>query len=104
MDRKSIIRITQQFKKNLEFQGIRVQKIILFGSYANGNAHDGSDIDLVVLSDDFENKNYWERIDLLTEAIYSVFAPIEATALTFSEWDKGERNINEYAKNGEVIE
>ena len=32
---------------------------MLFGSYATGQYRDDSDIDLVVISRDFENKSYW---------------------------------------------
>ena len=34
-------------------QRIKVQKAILYGSYAHGVPHDDSDVDLIVLSDDF---------------------------------------------------
>ena len=36
------------------------QKIILFGSLANGNVHEYSDIDLVVIKD--SDKNFYERL------------------------------------------
>jgi hypothetical protein len=36
----------------------------------------------VVISDDFAEKGYWERIDILVEAFYEVFAPIEPAAMT----------------------
>jgi predicted nucleotidyltransferase len=39
-------------------------KIVLFGSYANGTAHDDSDIDmLVILDSDNVSKTYQERLD-----------------------------------------
>lgn len=51
----------------------------------------------------FPARNYWERIDILSDAIYEVFEPIEAVALTVEEWEKGENIIAEYAKEREVI-
>ncbi len=39
----------------------------------------------------------------MSDAIYEVFEPIEAVALTVEEWEKGESTIAEYAKKGEVI-
>ncbi len=59
--------------------------------------------DIVVIFEDFEDKDYWERIDILSDAIYEVFEPIEAVAMTPEEWGKGESLIAEYAKDGEVI-
>ena len=48
-------------------------------------------------------KHYWERIDILSEAIYDIFEPIEATAFTPEEWQSRESLITDFAKNGEVI-
>lgn len=62
-----------------------------------------SDIDLVVISDDFLHKGYWQRIELLTDAIYEVFKPIEAVAMTVKEWEKGKSVIADFARAGEAV-
>ena len=64
---------------------------------------EGSDIDVVVISEDFIGKNYWERIEILSDAIYEIFAPIEAIAMTQDEWDRGDSFVTEFARNGEVL-
>jgi predicted nucleotidyltransferase len=38
-----------------------VKKAILFGSYAKGNCHDWSDIDLALVSDAFEGERFRDR-------------------------------------------
>ena len=103
MGKKDVLDIIQQFQMALQEQGIKVSKIILYGSWARGNAHDDSDIDLVVISQQFEGKEYWDRIQIISEAIYKVFAPIEAVAMTPREWESGDRMICAYAKDGEVL-
>lgn len=40
----------------IEKPGVRPLKIILFGFYAGGIPREGSDIDVIVISDDFKNK------------------------------------------------
>ncbi|MSQ09825.1 MAG: nucleotidyltransferase domain-containing protein [Dehalococcoidia bacterium] len=35
--------------------GLRLEAVILYGSHARGSAHEWSDIDLAVISPDFEN-------------------------------------------------
>lgn len=103
MDKKSVLDIISNFKKTIESKGIKVNRLILFGSYAKGEHNEGSDIDLVVISEDFNNKTYWERIDILSAAIYEVFEPIEAVAMTPEEWERRESRIFDYAKYGKVI-
>ena len=103
MDKNAAIDIVRKFKKAIEARNIVVNRIVLFGSYAFGNQKEGSDIDVAVILDDFRNKDYWDRIDILSHAIYEVFEPIEAIALTTDEWERGDKAIIEFAKSGEVI-
>jgi len=103
MDKNTAIEATRKFRKALEERNIKVDKIILFGSYSKGTQRDGSDIDVAVISKDFEGRNYWERIDILTDAIYEVFQPIEAVPFTPKEWEKGDKLIINYAAEGEAI-
>lgn len=103
MDKDTVLDIISRFRNSLEARGIRVNKIILYGSWSKSTQIEGSDIDLVVLSDDFRDKGYWERIDLLSTAIYEVFEPIEAVAMTPEEWEEEDTFIKSYAKEGEVI-
>jgi predicted nucleotidyltransferase len=104
MDKKAALEILSRVRKAIEAQQCMVDKLVLFGSYATGTTiREGSDIDVVVISKDFAGKDYWQRTDILSQAIYEVFEPIEAVALTPEEWDKGESVVVEYAKNGEVV-
>lgn len=103
MDKNSVLKIIARFQKSLETKGIKATKIILYGSYAKGNYTETSDIDVVVISDDFVNMDYWERINVLSDSIYEIFALIEAVAMTPEEWEKGDSFICDYAKDGEVL-
>lgn len=95
--------MVSDFGGALEAEGIRPQKIILFGSHSTQTQRPDSDIDLVVISEDFAGKGYWDRIDILAAAIGKVFEPIEAIAMTPEEWQRGDSRIADYARNGEVI-
>jgi len=103
MDQDAVIRTVKQFKEALESINIQVEQLILFGSHAVGAAREDSDIDVVVISPSFSNKSYWERIDILTEAIYKVVAPIEASAFTREEWESEQSLIVDYARNGVLV-
>jgi len=103
MGKAAVLKIIGQFKGVLEKKGIKIERLILYGSYAAGTQREGSDIDLVVISNDFSGLGYWQRIDLLSDAIYEVFKPIEAVAMTRAEWEKGDSFIVDFARNGEVV-
>lgn len=103
MDKKSAVNIIYRLKDIIENKKITVSRIILFGSFAKGNGNEDSDIDIVIISDDFASMTYWERIDCLSDAIYEVFEPIEAVSFTNKEWNNGDSFLVDYAKEGEVV-
>ena len=103
MDKGEVLEIILRFQQALEGKGIEINKLVLFGSYATGQFREGSDIDVVVISDSFTGKGYWERIDILSDAIYEVFAPVEAVGMTPDEWEKKDSFIADYARNGEIV-
>jgi hypothetical protein len=83
---KEISHIIAEYKQRLEVLGVRVKKIILYGSYALGRAKEDSDIDLVVVSDDFKNMDLWERLCLLGRARIGIKRPMEILGLTEEEF------------------
>jgi len=103
MGQDTVLATVKRFKNALESINIQVDQLILFGSHAEGTAREDSDIDLVVISSSFSDKGYWERINILTDAIYQVFAPIEASAFTPDEWKSEKSLISDYAKNGVLV-
>lgn len=103
MNQKAALRTVKRFRHALESTEFRIDRLILFGSHANGTAREDSDIDVVVISPSFANKDYWERIDILSEAIYRILAPIEASAFTPEEWHEDKSLLVDYAKNGVLI-
>jgi len=103
MDKKAVLIIIKDFQKALEASRIKVEKFVLYGSYAEDRYREGSDIDLIVISEDFRDKSYWQRIDIIADAVYEVFQPIEAVAMTPEEWERKDSLIAHFAAGGEVI-
>lgn len=66
---------------------ITPSKIILFGSYAKGQPHRHSDIDLAVISPQFSGMNDIERIMLLSDLSRGVSTPgnVDIDPLGFTE-------------------
>lgn len=92
--RPEIKKIISEFKKALARQGIKTERIILFGSQAQGTAGEYSDIDLVVISSSFKDLNFMQRCELLGRAIAEIMEPIEPLAYTPEEFDMQKRKTN----------
>ena len=92
MDQIAVLKIVQRFRKALEARGVVPEKMILYGSHARGAAGEQSDIDLIVISRDFEHKTFWQRIDLLSDV-----------PMTPEEWETGDSPLVDFAKDGQVV-
>ena len=73
------------YLKELSELGVEVQKVILYGSYAKGNFRKDSDIDFVVVSDNFKRMNLRKRLEVLGIAAVRLMKPIEAYGVTPDE-------------------
>jgi len=82
---KEITHLIKEYQQKLESSGVRVKKIIIYGSHASGKPSKESDIDLVVISDDFKNMDLWERLCLLGRARIGIKRPMEILGFTEEE-------------------
>ena len=88
-------------------------KIILFGSYANGNPTENSDIDLmVILDNDHVSKTYEERLDkkiFIRNLILDINRKIPIDLLVYSKEElklikkHGNYFIDEIERTGRII-
>ncbi|MFH0800132.1 MAG: nucleotidyltransferase domain-containing protein [Pseudomonadota bacterium] len=65
----------------------RVERVLLFGSYATGRATDSSDIDLAIISPDFRGKPEMETLQSLSRAAMEIDTSLEVLAFTPEEMD-----------------
>jgi len=57
----SVAELTEEFVSRIsELYGARLNKVILFGSYARGDQHEDSDVDYLVVLNDPEIKTFRE--------------------------------------------
>jgi len=90
MDRKKvdIKKIVRKYVLELKKRGVNPQQIILYGSYAKGKPHPGSDIDLIVISPDLAKMHPLKKLEFLSLATMDINAPIEAMGYTPNEIKK----------------
>lgn len=79
---KSVIK---EYKEELKHLGINVKQVILYGSFAKGSQRADSDIDLLIVSDDFKKLNLRQRLEILGIAAARIREPVEAKGYSFSE-------------------
>ena len=58
----------KRFRESLEKAGIRQQQVLLYGSQRHGTATEGSDIDLIIISPDWDPLSRRERLELLASS------------------------------------
>ena len=71
----------------LKSKGIRFEKAIVFGSLAKGKGREDSDIDLAIISKDFEKDPFEVQVKLFKYAA-KVSDRIEPIALSSKEFEK----------------
>ncbi|MFH2070888.1 MAG: nucleotidyltransferase domain-containing protein [Elusimicrobiota bacterium] len=99
--------IVYQYIQLLENK-IRIDKVILFGSSANGKIGRNSDLDIIILSDDFKKMNFLKRLELLSRARgrECISVPMDIIGYTTKEFSRSSKEsliLGEAKKNGQVI-
>ena len=91
MDKATVLNVIYDLHKTLKEYGIKDNHIALFGSFHNGNMHEDSDIDIIVVSSLFEGKNLLERVDITAQAQMEVkrkhVVPMDILLKTPKEYD-----------------
>lgn len=77
--------VIEEYKQALRTLGINVERVILYGSFAKGNQREDSDIDLIIISEDFRKMNLRERLEVLGIAAARIMKPVEAKGYTAEE-------------------
>jgi|LGVC01.1.fsa_nt_gb predicted nucleotidyltransferase len=100
MVEKKIKRIIQKFVAILLDKGIRIEQVILYGSYASGNITPYSDIDIAIISPDFGNDKF-EESKLLLQTAWRVDprlqpVPISSESFVKNTWIPLFHQIKEY--------
>ena len=100
MDKTDALNIAQKYaeviKNNFDFQ-----KLILFGSYAKGNPHKDSDIDIAVVFSDYNNR--LDRQVELMKLTRKVDSRIEPHPFREKEFELSNPFVNEIMTYGKEI-
>ena len=106
MDKKEceqiIKKLREVLKKLNQELPVKINRGILFGSYARGEAEEESDLDLILVSESFRGLNYLERInqllDLEWKLIDALDKPFDLLFYSPEEWEREDSPIIRIAK------
>jgi predicted nucleotidyltransferase len=81
---------------------IRVDMVVLFGSYATQEARDDSDIDLAVFSEDFDGRSTWERQETIARATVGRAYRVSPVGFSMNEYRNHTRHsfVSEVLRSG----
>jgi len=104
MVESTIITSLQRYIAELSSFGIHASKLILFGSYAQGNADRYSDIDLVVIAPEFDGPRENTMVEKMWLATLPADNRIEPIPCGEKEWETDQsRPILEIARREGII-
>ena len=98
-------KIISLYIENLK-KKLRIEKVILYGSYANGEANEHSDIDLAIISPDVNEDNFIEYLQLLSRSIpRKIDIDIESLVFSTHEFETASPLgfLGDIKKNGKLI-
>jgi len=99
-----IQRITKRYIQKLA-RSMTINKAILTGSWATGKYLEDSDVDLIIVSDDFSKMTLSERLSYLQKN-WKNRVPLEAFGYTVEEFQKLRRRstyVRDAIRNGIVL-
>ena len=77
----------------------KISRVYLYGSFAKGISNKWSDIDLAIISPDFSDDNFYDRLSLMHIAA-SIDDRIEPHPFTSSRFNLNDPLVNEICENG----
>jgi uncharacterized protein len=101
LTRKKLFNLIHNFLTDLKAFGYHPEKVILFGSYAKGNPHKNSDIDLAIWNEGFTGVNFIDFEPFVH--IVSKYHPLQLHTFASGETEQDNPFIQEITSNGIVI-
>jgi len=95
---QTAIDTARSFVRDCRAAGLHFQKVLLFGSYASGRMHDGSDIDLLLVSSRFTD-NIFDNLRLYSK-VNIKYPIIETHPYPLKQYREGDAFIQSLEKEG----
>jgi predicted nucleotidyltransferase len=104
LTRNDVINTVRNYAKEINQAGVNLRKVILFGSFAKGTQHEWSDIDVVLVADDFTGVGFLDRQLFSGIGIKNAYIGIEPLTFPTDYFQESDPFIEEIKKTGIEIE
>jgi predicted nucleotidyltransferase len=88
----TIIAADKILRELFKLRSLKINKIVFYGSQIEKNADDESDLDVLVVSEDFEDKDIFSRIDITAgihrRLVEQLLMPVDIMYFSLSEWNE----------------
>lgn len=102
-NQQDIIEKVKLFVKEIILNGVPIDKAILFGSYSNNSYHNNSDIDVALVSPNFNGFGFEDRKLFSKINIKKEFSEITTKIFPTAYFEKGDPFIKEILRSGIVV-
>ena len=96
--------LIQNFLKD---RNITVDRMVIFGSCARGNYTKGSDIDMAVISRDFNEKDVFQRAEMLKGLKWTLVEKFELAfdivPVSLKQWQESSSLVVDFIREGETL-
>jgi len=95
-----VISIVHQFAEAVKKQGVPLREVYLFGSYARGEQKEWSDIDVALVSDDFEGVSFEDIKRFIDITIQKPYIFFELHTFNSADFEENNPFAQEIIKTG----
>ncbi len=104
MVESEVMAALRRYLKALDSCGIHASRLVVFGSYARGNADESGNIDLVVIAPEFDGPRDKTLIEKIWQATMWADKRIEPVACGQREWETDQsRPVLEIARREGIV-
>ena len=100
---EEFIKLIEEFIKLIKEDNIQIEKVILFGSYANGTYNEDSDIDLAIISHNFKAEECVNNMSNLLLKANKLKADIQILPFSVKEYNEPIGIMEEILRTGVEI-
>ena len=107
MSKKTLSELVRYIKSYLAQRNLHLDRVILFGSHARGQARPDSDVDIAIVSDEFSGKDIFQRARMMRGLHISLTRrfskPFDIVYLSNEELSARESFLLDYVRQGREL-